>query len=119
LGAVRSLNKKGGAVDERTAVCRSPKHVSITTLKNSLAEHMQQLAKGEGFIITDRSIPVAQFLPLRLDPNDKDLVHLVAAGLMSPPERPEALDEILRKRPKVKDPGGLIRKALRGERGQD
>jgi antitoxin (DNA-binding transcriptional repressor) of toxin-antitoxin stability system len=95
------------------------KPVSITTLKNSLAEHMKQLAKGKGFIITDRRIPVAQFLPLRLDPNDRDLVRLVAEGLMSPPERPEALDEILGKRPKVKDPEGKVRKAVLGERGED
>jgi antitoxin (DNA-binding transcriptional repressor) of toxin-antitoxin stability system len=30
------------------------KHVSITTLKNSLAEHMKELTKGDGFIITNR-----------------------------------------------------------------
>jgi antitoxin (DNA-binding transcriptional repressor) of toxin-antitoxin stability system len=95
------------------------KHVSITTLKNSLAENMKQLAKGEGFIITKRGIPVAQFLPLRLDPSDKDLIHLVAKGLMMPPERPEALDEILGKEPKAKDFAGRVRKALLGERREE
>jgi hypothetical protein len=38
---------------------------------------------------------------------------------MRPPERSEALEELLGTRPKVKDPDVLIRKALRGERGQD
>lgn len=92
------------------------KRVSITKLKYSLAKHTRQLAKGKGFIITDRGIPVATFLPIRLDPNDKDLVHLVAKGLMMPPERPEAIEAVLKTRSKFKDPHGLLRKGLLGER---
>jgi hypothetical protein len=61
---------------------------------------------------------VGKLTPFRLDPGDRDLLTLIAAGLVAPPET-RLTEEFFRRAPAVKDPEGRLLQALLAERGQD
>jgi antitoxin (DNA-binding transcriptional repressor) of toxin-antitoxin stability system len=98
--------------------------VGIAKIKASLASYFARMRAGESFIITDRGIPVAKLAPVYLDPNDRELVHLVSKGLMMPPEgTPAEQDrwwkEFLGELPASMDRDGLVSSVLLGERAED
>jgi prevent-host-death family protein len=91
--------------------------VSIARLKANLASYMRKVKDGASVVITDRGVPVGKLTPFRLDPGARNLLPLIAAGLVAPPENP-LTEEFFRRAAAVKDPYGRLLKPLLAERRQ-
>jgi antitoxin (DNA-binding transcriptional repressor) of toxin-antitoxin stability system len=96
---------------------RPAERVPIARLKASLASYLARLKAGECFVVTDRGTPVGVLEPVTLDA-DEPLLGLIAQGLVSPPMA-KLSDEFFGTKPRVQDPAGFFRRAVRDERGED
>lgn len=91
------------------------KTAAVSKLKATLSKYLSSVKAGEEVIVTERGRPVARIVPYtRSGPTPAELDEMVRAGLIRLPLRPWSGD-LLKPSP-VKDPEGLVLKALIEER---
>ena len=92
------------------------RRAAVSELKASLSAYLAKVKKGEEVIVTDRGHPVARLIPFRSGgPKDSEREKLIREGIIEPGRTGRLPSEFLR-RSKVKDPQGLVLKALLEER---
>ncbi|MBX9579621.1 MAG: type II toxin-antitoxin system prevent-host-death family antitoxin [Gemmataceae bacterium] len=92
--------------------------VSVSKLKARLSEWLGSVRAGRTVVVTDRGKPIARIDPVGwADDPEGQLAALVAAGLARPAEHKLGVEFF--DRPRVKDPGGRVLKALLTERGEE
>jgi prevent-host-death family protein len=87
--------------------------VNIAELKNRLSTYLTYAKAGEEVVIRDRNRPVAKLVPyVAVDATEEEL-ELVAAGLLTLPEKPLDMDAFL-KMPmaEVKGGGNVVQTVL-------
>ncbi len=93
------------------------KRASVATLKARLSEYLATVKAGEEVIVTERGRPIARLAPVSAAHRaDARMQHLIRAGLVRPPVK--ALPADFFKRPRPKDPEGLILAALLEDRAE-
>jgi len=61
---------------------------SISSAKNRLSALIKRVQRGDSILITDRGVPVAKLVPVRLGPGVPErIVGLAQQGLVRLPER--------------------------------
>lgn len=92
------------------------KTATVSKLKATLSKYLSGVKAGEEVIVTERGRPVARIVPYtRSGPTPAELDEMVRAGLIRMPLRPLNV-EFWSKPSPVKDPEGLVLKALLEER---
>lgn len=88
----------------------------VAKLKASLSEFLSKVKKGQEVIVTDRGHPVARLIPFtRGGPSGSERERLIREGIIQPGKTGRFPMKLL-KGSKVKDPQGLLLKALLEER---
>lgn len=94
------------------------KTASVAELKARLSEFLAFAKRGEDVIVTDRGKPVARLTGLMgADQQSERLQQAIRDGMIRPPTA--ALPADFWKRPRPKDPEGLVLLALLEEREDD
>jgi len=90
---------------------------AVSKLKAQLSEYLSKVKRGEEVVVTDRGHPVAKLVPFRTSagPHGGDWERLVREGIIQPGRTGRIPSELL-KPSLVKDPEGLLLKALLQER---
>lgn len=92
------------------------KRAAVSQLKAQLSSYLARVKKGEEVVVTDRGHPVAMLIPFRITgPNAKQRERLIAEGIIEPGRTGKIPPDLLKPSP-VKDPQGLMLKALLEER---
>lgn len=87
---------------------------AVTELKARLSEYLRAVKTGEEVLVTERSKPIARLVPLPPSSASDELDELERAGLLR--RGKGRLPDDFFDRPRVKDPDGLLLKALLDER---
>ena len=87
---------------------------AVTELKAHLSEYLRTVKRGEEVLVTERGKPIARLMPLPPASESDGLDELERAGLFRRGEGPlpDDFDDL----PRMKDPDGLLLKALLDER---
>ena len=88
---------------------------AVSEVKASLSKYLAKVKRGQEVVVTDRGHPVAKLVPIRVGFGNADRERLIREGIIEPGRTGRASKEFL-KRPKIKDPQGLVLKALLEER---
>ncbi|MGH7858776.1 MAG: type II toxin-antitoxin system Phd/YefM family antitoxin [Candidatus Binatia bacterium] len=91
------------------------KTAPVARLKAELSRYLRLVKSGEEVLVTERRVPVARLVPIEPgDAADEDLRELEGQGLLRIGSG--KLPKGFWKAPRVRDPKGLLRKALGKER---
>jgi len=92
---------------------------SVSVLKARLSEYLARVKRGEQVVVTERGRQVARLVPAALVAADSDAetAELVRLGIARPGRKGGVRLDFL-KRPRPKDPGDSVLKALLEERAQ-
>ena len=92
------------------------KKAAVSELKASLSEYLAKVKRGEEVIVTDRGHPVAKLVPFRSGVREgSERLRLAREGIIQLGRTGKIPAKFLRPSP-VKDPKGLVLKALLEER---
>lgn len=90
-------------------------NAAVSELKASLSDYLDKVKRGHEIVVTDRGRPVARLIPFKIEGPDADrLLSLARRGIIQLAKRPLGMDFF--KRRQIKDPEGLVLKALLEER---
>ena len=92
------------------------KVAKVSELKARLSGYLEQVKGGEEVVITERGTPVAKLVPLppAEEPEERRLRRLEREGLVTMSRK--RLPRAFWKRPRPRDPKGLVLAALLDER---
>lgn len=90
---------------------------SVTELKNQLSAHLKNVASGQSVLVTDHRKPIAILQALENRFPDEQLAALVAAGIVTPPQKSLVVSTFL-KLPKGKPTMALTSAVLEDRDGR-
>ena len=95
------------------------KNASVSKLKASLSAYLAKVKKGEEIVVTDRGHPVAKLIPFPMQgqkgSQESQRDKLIRDGIIIPGKTGRIPKKFLKPSP-IKDPQGLLLKALLDER---
>jgi len=94
---------------------------SVSVLKAKLSEYLEKVKKGSEVSVTEHGVPIARLVPAAAgkEAEDARMERLVREGIVQRPNGVgPGINALLRRSP-VKDPKGLVLKALLADREEN